>query len=262
MKSPFPGMDPYLEREWADVHASLIAAARGQINAQVGGVGLRARIEQRLIVEEPDAAGTSIIPDAFAAEYQPDLGPLTGGVGTATLSQPLIVEFAPLTVPQRYLEIIDPAGGRVITVIEFLSPSNKRPGDGREQYERKRRDVLDASLHLVEIDLTRAGTRRLACPPARLPRRARTTYLAVVTRRGDRPRHEVYPAPLRDRLPTLAIPLRPTDAPAALDLQSLIDQTYAAGLYGMNVYAGDLHPPLAPDDAAWAEALLAGAGLK
>jgi len=38
MELPFPGMDPYLERPslWPDVHASLISAARDQIQARLG----------------------------------------------------------------------------------------------------------------------------------------------------------------------------------------------------------------------------------
>jgi hypothetical protein len=33
MKSPFPGMDPYLEQHWRDVHSSLIIYARDQRRA-------------------------------------------------------------------------------------------------------------------------------------------------------------------------------------------------------------------------------------
>jgi hypothetical protein len=32
MKSPFPGMDPYLERHWPDVHSALVMSARGVLN--------------------------------------------------------------------------------------------------------------------------------------------------------------------------------------------------------------------------------------
>jgi hypothetical protein len=34
MKSPFPGMDPYLEQFWRDVHASLIIYSRDQLDLQ------------------------------------------------------------------------------------------------------------------------------------------------------------------------------------------------------------------------------------
>ena len=45
-------MDPYLQRHWRDVHATLIVLSRSELQRQLGG-GLRARIEERLIVESP-----------------------------------------------------------------------------------------------------------------------------------------------------------------------------------------------------------------
>lgn len=54
MRSPFPGMDPYPEAHWLDVHPRLIVAAATVIQQQLGE-DLVARIEERLLVE--DAAG-------------------------------------------------------------------------------------------------------------------------------------------------------------------------------------------------------------
>jgi hypothetical protein len=34
-ESPFPGMDPYLEQHWRDVHASLIVYSSDQIQVQL-----------------------------------------------------------------------------------------------------------------------------------------------------------------------------------------------------------------------------------
>lgn len=45
-------------------------------------------------------------------------------------------------VNERYLEIREVATGTVVTVIEILSPKNKRAGEGRVTYERKRNQVL------------------------------------------------------------------------------------------------------------------------
>jgi hypothetical protein len=47
MKSPFPGMDPYLDRHWSDVRARLIVYISDQLQPQLGG-SLRARVEERL----------------------------------------------------------------------------------------------------------------------------------------------------------------------------------------------------------------------
>jgi hypothetical protein len=35
MKSPFPGMDPYLEQHWRDVRHNLITFAQGLLNRQL-----------------------------------------------------------------------------------------------------------------------------------------------------------------------------------------------------------------------------------
>ena len=51
MRSPFPGMDPYLERHWRDVHCTLVVHASGTINRQMNS-HLRARINERWIIEQ------------------------------------------------------------------------------------------------------------------------------------------------------------------------------------------------------------------
>jgi Protein of unknown function (DUF4058) len=60
-------------------------------------------------------------------------------------------------VRERYLEIRDVQTHAVVTAIEMLSPSNKAPGEGREAYEEKRRQVLSTLTNFVEIDLLRGG---------------------------------------------------------------------------------------------------------
>ncbi|WP_207714125.1 DUF4058 family protein [Scytonema sp. UIC 10036] len=63
----------------------------------------------------------------------------------------------PLAVNERYLEVREIVTDEVITVIELLSPKNKRSGDGRTAYEKKRRAILGSATHLVELDLLRGG---------------------------------------------------------------------------------------------------------
>src|SRR3712207_9248145 len=49
---------------------------------------------------------------------------------------------------------------RLVTCIEVLSPSNKRPGTpGWDLYLRKRQSLMLGGVHLVEIDLLRGGQR-------------------------------------------------------------------------------------------------------
>jgi hypothetical protein len=52
MKSPFPGMDPYLEQHWGDVHHNLITFAQGMLNEHLPR-DLRARVQERVLVELP-----------------------------------------------------------------------------------------------------------------------------------------------------------------------------------------------------------------
>ena len=67
---------------------------------------------------------------------------------------------------------------------------------------------------------------------------------------------EVYPIPLRERLPAIRVPLRPTDADVVLDLQPLIDQCHERGRYHLLDYRLDPDPPFAPEDAAWVDEIL------
>ena len=50
MASPFPGMDPYLESHWRDIHASLIIYARDALQGVLPG-SLRARVEEAVLLE-------------------------------------------------------------------------------------------------------------------------------------------------------------------------------------------------------------------
>ena len=43
----------------------------------------------------------------------------------------------------------------MVTVIEPLSPANKRKGDGRRKYLAKRAEVLDSHTHRVVLDRLR-----------------------------------------------------------------------------------------------------------
>ncbi|GAA6623037.1 hypothetical protein NUACC26_088620 [Scytonema sp. NUACC26] len=72
------------------------------------------------------------------------------------LTQPVtVILLLSDNVRQGHLEIRDIATSEVVTAVEVLSPANKRPGQGRKQYETKRQTILESTTHLVEIDLLR-----------------------------------------------------------------------------------------------------------
>src|SRR6516162_10263588 len=70
MKSPFPGMDPYLEQRWRDVHHNIITFAQGALNEALPD-GLIARVEERVFLEPEWGPGRSPYPDLRVVERKP-----------------------------------------------------------------------------------------------------------------------------------------------------------------------------------------------
>jgi hypothetical protein len=264
MPSPFPGMDPYLEAHWRDVHARLVIYASDALQG-VLPASLRARVEERVLLETPEGIGDHpLIPDVRVVEFQTKRGLETQPEGGVAVATPLLVRTEDDPAAETFLEIIDrQSGNRVVTIIEFLSPSNKSPGSNRELYLRKQRELCSSDANLVEIDLNRFGTHTLAFPLNNLKPHLRTPYMACVRRTTRRDTAEVYPMPLWERLPVVKIPLRPDDADVPLDLQALVEQCYRNGAYeGTLKYDTDPEPPLTGADKTWAEEWLYSKGLR
>lgn len=258
MQSPFPGMDPYLEECWGDVHHNLITFAQGLLNDRLPR-DLRARVQERVVVDLPSEE-RAYYPDVRVVEHE------RRGNGGPAVAPSDVAVAEPLEVPflepetQGFLEIVETRPERrVITVLEILSPSNKYAGRGREMYRKKQGDLVDGSISLVEIDLLRAGPHVLQVPLAQYPPSYRTPYKVCVHRAG-KASAEIYAVPLRQRLPAIRVPLRETDADVPLDLQALISQVYRHGRYDDIDYTVPPVPPLDPDDAIWADELLRAAG--
>ena len=261
MKSPFPGMDPFLEEHWRDIHHRFLTYACDDLQEHLPR-DLRARLEERVFVEPEFGDGRGIYPDVRVVEYSRR----GGGTALATeveAAEPLVIHAESEPATEGYIEIIDvDSGNRVVTAVELLSNSNKQPGEGQDLYRNKQRECLQGGVSLVEIDLLRSGKRVLAVPPERIPPSHRTTYQVCVTR-GARPRsYEVYRVPLREPLPVIRLALRPTDVDVPLNLQALIERCYHHGRYDDIDYSAALNPPLEPADAAWANELLAAKGLR
>ena len=148
----------------------------------------------------------------------------------------------------------------VVTVIEFLTSADKLLKRGQERYQSERARWIGEGASLVEIDLLRAGgVEWFPMPPA--VRLLNGDYMVAVHRAWKERRSEVYTVCLWERLPVIAIPLRPDDPDAKLDLQGLIDQCYRRGRYEMTIrYDREPDPALTGDDRAWADGLLRAAG--
>lgn len=106
MDSPFPGMDPYLERFDNDVCGPLVVYIAGEMNG-ASPPQFRAGLRKRHIHG-----------------------------GASRTGDPR---------PQHLIEIADanPAA-RVVTVIEVLLPENKQPGDGMDQFRHYEKRTLPA----------------------------------------------------------------------------------------------------------------------
>lgn len=266
MESPFPGMDPYLERNCREVHHRLVTYACDQLQLKLP-LDLRAHLEERVFVEADGEHDRIVYPDVHVVERRLRSGAGAGEPpspqGGLAVAEPLLihVESEPLT--QGYIEIIDVSSGRrVVTVIELLSPANKTPGEGQDLYLKRQRETLEGKVSLVEVDLTRGGKRVMVLTPYRIPPSHRTLY-QVCVRRGHKPSPiEVYRVPLEEPLPAIKIPLREKDPDAVLELQPLITQVYVNGRYDDIDYRAEPDPRLEGPDAAWADLLLRAKGLR
>jgi hypothetical protein len=138
----------------------------------------------------------------------------------------------------------------VITVVEILSPTNKRPGEGREQYLSKRAKVLSSTSHLVEIDLLRGGE------PMPMKHGLVSDYRVLVSRVEQRSTAELYPFNLRDRFPCFLFPLRTGDVEPVVDLNTLMDGVYQAAALDLAIdYQQQPVPILSQEDFAWMRSL-------
>lgn len=263
MPSPFPGMDPYLESHWRDVHHRLITYASDAIQEALPA-DLRARVEERVVMEGQGGIGNPLFPDLRVIEGRPQ-GP--GGLTVVTRSAEtgaLLVDAEREPLTEGFIEIIDAgSGNRVVTIIEVLSPTNKLSGEGRREYQRKQREIVQSDTNLVEIDLLRCGRHVVAVPWDNIPMRHHTPYVVCVRRAAARTKAEVYPIPLSAQLPNVKVPLRPGDADVPLELQALIELCYRKGRYEGDLnYRLDLDPPFTGPDAEWVVELLRSKGLR
>lgn len=132
MPSPFPGMDPYLEQFWRDIHARCIIYAADQLPARLPA-GLRARVEERVFVEPVFGATRSVCPDIRVVERGRGPAAATAVEPGPEVAEPLVIFLPDEPVTESFIAVIDVGSGRrVVTVIEMLSLAHTLPGEGQE----------------------------------------------------------------------------------------------------------------------------------
>ena len=257
MNSPFPGMDPYLEPHWLDVHTAIVAAARQDLNRHLPE-DLIASVEERIAIETEDGDERLFGPDVRVFEPPASEFTMVEASGGQVTAKYRLLAREPST--ERFIRVIEAGSERLVTVIEFVSPTNKR-GRGLRAFRLKRKELVNTGVNFVEVDLVRAGNWKALLRPYRCPPEAVSAFRVTFRIRRDPGAVTLEPISLRSRLPKIGVPLRSKDPLVELDLQELLDETYVTGRYGRRLdYRRELDPPLEQADAAWADALLKGAG--
>ncbi len=251
MPSPFPGMDPYIEAPevWGDFHGRLASEISAKLNQHLRPRYI-ARMTPYVTYESIEISGTiGIRPDVGVWQPQP---PSRALHESATAITPPVAESEVVyEVPLRLytVEIHATETMELVTAIEILSPVNKKRGhDAHADYLRKRRDLFRSGVHLIEIDLLRAGERPpLAKPVPPAP------YYITLSRGNLRPKVDIWALQLKDPLPRLPVPLREPDPDAVLDMPKVIGAVYEQGGYDMLIdYRKPPPPPKLSDaEAAW-----------
>jgi hypothetical protein len=214
-------MDPYLEDEqlWPVFHHQLVMCLY-----QILLPGLvdryRARVGQRQYVTEM-ALFTSIVRE----EHHED-----------------------------FIEVRQRNDGRLITLVDVVSPANKTNSAGRTAYLEKRKEGRAANANLVEIDLVLQGQPTLDYSRDGLPD---WDYAVTVTRCTQPERYEIYTATLQKRLPRFRLPLASDDRDTVLDLHTAFTRCYDQGGFAAKIdYRRDPTTPLNDEDRRWLQDLL------
>ncbi|WP_293341508.1 DUF4058 family protein [Microcoleus sp. CAWBG58] len=260
MPNPFPGMNPYLESPdfWRAVHNRLIVAIADFLTPQLLPKYL-VDIEQRIYQISGEDALLVGIPDVAVQRSPIQATSSTGNVAVMASPVTALRVRVPTTVEVResYLQVIEQETRKVVTVIEVLSPTNKR-GKGREMYEEKRDKVFAGRSHLVEIDLL-----RIYEPLPVFGENIEGSYRILVSRGDCRPMADLYLFNLPDAIPPFPLPLRGDDAEPLVHLQGLLNGVYNRAAYDFRIdYTAEPVPPLAEPDAVWADAWLREMGLR
>lgn len=247
----FPGMNPYLENPgiWPEVHYGLLGALMRSLNPQLNPKD-RVAVKKRVYMD----AVLVGIPDTVVFEKKQSQSSETStqsGSQTAVLSKPEIVSV-PMSeeITERYLEVREVDSGRVVIVIELLSPKNKQTGEGRKQYSDKRQRLLATQTHLIEIDLLRTGT------PMLVEGGRQSDYQILVSRSNERPTAARYPFDLKDPIPCFPLPLNAEDIEPVINLSDLLTQAYTEASLDLAInYDSAPVPALNPADIEWLEML-------
>ena len=145
--------------------------------------------------------------------------------------------------------------GKLVSVIELLSPANKAPGKGRRLYLRKQARLLRSKTHLLEIDLLRAGDHTIAVERSALPENG-WDYVVCLHRGASSTKFECWPVLLTERLPRVNVPLAGEDSDVVVDLQTIVDRCCTTATGRRIDYKAECPQPLSKKHAKWIDEVL------
>src|ERR1044072_2438777 len=111
MKSPFPGMDPYLEEDWWNIHHRFLTYACDDLQPLMPGM-LRARLEERVFVEPDEGPGRGIYPDLRVVEHPSRSKGTESASGSAgaesgvALAESIVIQGQSEPATEGYIEIV------------------------------------------------------------------------------------------------------------------------------------------------------------
>ena len=269
-KSPFPGMDPFVERNptWEDLHGWFIRELVRQIVPAVRRVGLEVGVERTVYRRDPDA-GMMLIGEPDFLSFQESINSgatwnrTGGGVAVAepqAVHEVVLEDDEHAIHKQDFLVVREELRGfvRVVAVAELLSPANKS-GTYAALYQEKRQHFLASQSHFLEIDLLRDG----ANPSRdRFPELPRTPYFIFLARKnGLGWNEEGFPVRLQEPLPTIGLPLTLDRPILPLDLQAAFESAFNLSAFVSDRLYGELPgPALSSEDQTFVKNILAQRG--
>jgi len=123
----------------------------------------------------------------------------------------------------EYVSIHAKADGRLVTLLDIVSPADKLTEAGRAACKDTRQAAKESGASVVEIDLVLQGEPLLGYSREGLPH---WDYAATVTRGTTPERYEIYTSTLEKRLPRFRVPLASDERDTVVNLQDAFSQTY------------------------------------
>jgi hypothetical protein len=155
---------------------------------------------------------------------------------------------------EQLIEIRQRSDGKLVTLVDVVSPANKTTCSGRNAYLEKRREGKSCNANLVEIDLIMQGQPMLDYSRDGLPE---WDFAVTVTRSTQPERYEIYTATLEKRLPRFRLPLAADDRDTVVDLQAAFTRAFDQGNFAEQIdYRKDPATRLSEHNRRWLDAKL------